>query len=162
MSYGPIKKKNESYDKYLPIRPTNNNLNSSQSSIQLSSRTRTPTPIPISKPISNSTSSFSNSQNLSRTRSSFAPLKQKRIERSNEIPYLHLLERQNNLPSHSESSNDINMTDVSRSKDNSMSNDNSMDDVLMTPQEVQLNNTLLYQYDNIIAPPIPQSSIYPF
>ena len=158
MSYGPIKKKiNESYDKYLPIRPSND-LNSTQLS------TRTPTPIPKST----STSSFITPQILSKNRSSFAPLKERRIERSNEIPYLHSLERQNNLSSHSESSNDITMIDVS------VSNDNSIDDVPMTPKQpikysvnppqgVQhTNRSSLYHHDNIISPPIPRSLIYDF
>lgn len=168
MSYAPIKNKtNKSHNEYLPIRPISNDLNSTQLS------TRTPTPIPSSKPSSNK-SSFITSQNLSRTRPLFAPLKERRIERSNEIPYLHSLERQNNLSSQRESSNDITMIDVSMSNDNSMTDNNHMDDVPMTPkqsikysattpQEVQrTNRSSLYQYDDIISPPIPRSLIHDF
>ena len=43
-----------------------------------------------------------------------------------------------------------------------MKDDNSIDDVSMTPQEVQLTNRSLYQYDDIISPPIPRSLIYDF
>ena len=144
MSYAPIKNKtNKNYNEYLPILPSND-VKPTSSSIQLSKPT----------PTSNSKSSLITPQNLSRTRSSFAPLKEKRIERSNEIPY---------LPSHSESSNDITMIDVSMSNDNSMKDDNSIDAVSMTSQGVQLTNrSSLYHHDNIISSPIPRSLIYDF
>ena len=168
MAYAPIKNKtNKSYNDYLPNHPISDALNSAPSSTQ--SRTRTPTPIPTS----NSTSLFITPQNLSRNRPLFAPLKEKRIERSNEIPYLHSLERQNNLSSQS-SSNDITMIDISMSNDITMTDDNYMDDVQMTPkrpikysvttpQGVQhTNRSSLYHHDNIISPPIPRSLIYDF